>query len=59
MRFLYTEYKGGAQELYNLARDPGELHNLVNDPAYRPQLDRLHAAMLRDCRPPPPGFHPH
>jgi N-acetylglucosamine-6-sulfatase len=58
-RFLYTEYKGGAQELYDLARDPGELHNLVDDRAYRRELDHLHAVMLHDCRPPSPGFHPH
>jgi N-acetylglucosamine-6-sulfatase len=57
-KFLYTEYQGGAQELYDLTRDPGELHNLVDDPAYRTQLHRLHRTMLRDCRPPPPGFHP-
>jgi N-acetylglucosamine-6-sulfatase len=57
--YLYTEYQGGAQELYNLTKDPAELHNLVSDPAYRTQLHRMHAWMLHDCRPPPPGFHPH
>jgi N-acetylglucosamine-6-sulfatase len=57
--FLYTEYRGGSQELYDLRRDPDELHNLAADPAYSAQLRGLHATMLRDCRPPPPGFHPH
>jgi hypothetical protein len=56
--FMYTSYKGGAQELYDLRTDPGELRNLARNPAYRVQLRTLHARMLHACRPPPPGFHP-
>jgi hypothetical protein len=55
---MYTSYKGGAQELYDLRTDPGELRNLARNPAYRVQLRTLHARMLHACRPPPPGFHP-
>jgi len=29
------------EELYDLAEDPGELHNLVNDPAYADILDKM------------------
>ena len=31
-------------ELYDLQNDPGQLHNLANDPAHRPHLDRLMTA---------------
>ncbi len=56
--YLYVEYQGGARELYDLRRDPYELHNLVDVPAYHRVLERLRARVLRECRPPPPGFHP-
>jgi N-sulfoglucosamine sulfohydrolase len=36
-----------AVELYDLKRDPFELHNLVNDTAHRSQLERLYAAMQK------------
>jgi N-acetylglucosamine-6-sulfatase len=57
-RFMYTEYGDGSQELYDTRTDPGELHNLARVPADRSELEKLHAQMLRDCRPPPPGFRP-
>jgi arylsulfatase A-like enzyme len=57
--FMYTEYGDGSTELYNTRTDPWELHNLAAVPADHAELARLHAQMLRDCRPPPPGFHPH
>jgi hypothetical protein len=56
---MYTEYGDRSQELYDTRTDPGELHNLVARPRFHAELDRLHTEMLRDCRPPPPGFHPH
>lgn len=55
---LHVMYQGGSQELYDLRSDPYELHNLAAVPAYHRVLARLYARTLRDCRPPPPGFHP-
>lgn len=37
--------KPPALEFYDLKADPFELHNLSNDPAHRPQLERLYTAM--------------
>ena len=55
---MYVKYSTGEQELYDLRRDPYELHNLAGLPAYQALLDRLHADMVRLCNPPPPGFTP-
>jgi arylsulfatase A-like enzyme len=57
--FLYTEYGDGSQELYDTRTDPWEIHNLIGDPTYQREFEKLHAMMLRACSPPPPGFHPH
>jgi N-acetylglucosamine-6-sulfatase len=57
--FLYAEYGDGSQELYDTRTDPWEIHNLIGNPAYHREFEKLHAMMLRDCSPPPPGFHPH
>ena len=49
-RYLYVEYETGEHELYDLGKDPYELHNLYDsaDPDLIAQLDsRLDA--LRDC----------
>ena len=32
-RYLYARYEGGGRELYDLHRDPDELHNLSSEPA--------------------------
>jgi arylsulfatase A-like enzyme len=34
-RYKYTAYAGLTHELYDLQDDPYELHNLIDDPAYR------------------------
>jgi N-acetylglucosamine-6-sulfatase len=34
-RWLYTEYRSGARELYDLSSDPGQLRNLIKDPRYK------------------------
>ena len=33
-RYLYARYHGREEELYDLAKDPFELQNAVDDPAY-------------------------
>jgi hypothetical protein len=58
MRYLYDEYSTGEQELYDLDQDPYELQNVAGDSAYANVLQKLHARMLKLCRPPPPHFHP-
>jgi arylsulfatase A-like enzyme len=57
-RDVYVEYITGEQELYVLKKDPDELQNLAADSAYANLLRKLHAQMLKLCRPPPPHFHP-
>jgi N-acetylglucosamine-6-sulfatase len=64
-RYVYTHYLSGAQELFDLQRDPHELHNVVHDPAYgetvgalRPLLVQLAKCSGDPCRrplPPIPG----
>lgn len=34
-RWVYTEYRSGARELYDLVSDPGQLRNLIKDPRYK------------------------
>jgi arylsulfatase A-like enzyme len=54
-RYLYVRYEyGGWQELYDVQRDPWQLHNVVDDPAYASlvpglgqELDTLLAAPPR------------
>ena len=36
----------GCDELYDLACDPGEEHNLIYDPAYRPRVAELRARLF-------------
>jgi uncharacterized sulfatase len=52
-RFRLTEWAGGARgrELYDYQNDPGELHNLANDPAHATtlaELQKLIAANWKD-----------
>jgi N-acetylglucosamine-6-sulfatase len=50
-RYKYVVWSYGASELFDLRRDPYEMHNLVDDPAYASIRQRLahKLARLRDC----------
>jgi arylsulfatase A-like enzyme len=50
-RFKYVEYANGDKELYDLAKDPGELQNQVANPAYAKIRNELagRLASLRRC----------
>jgi arylsulfatase A-like enzyme len=53
-QYMYTRYSGGFQELYNLTKDPYELHNISpKEPALTAQLRAL---ARKECNPPPPGY---
>jgi N-acetylglucosamine-6-sulfatase len=56
--FVYVKYVTGEQEIYDLQRDPFELHNLAANPADAALDARLHSEMVKLCSPPPPGFTP-
>jgi N-acetylglucosamine-6-sulfatase len=45
-RFLYVQWRGGARELYDLARDPGELNSRHADRRYR----RVRAQLSREVQ---------
>ena len=51
-RWLYVEYRGGARELYDLVRDPNELHSHHDDPRYAGVTHALHDVLhrLASCR---------
>jgi arylsulfatase A-like enzyme len=62
-RWLYIEYRRGARELYDLARDPNELHSHYPDPRYarvrrvlRAVLQRLERCRGASCRRPAPAI---
>lgn len=46
-RWKLTDYSDGEQELYDLLRDPLELHGLQRDPAHRSMLRRMEALFRR------------
>ena len=61
-RWLFIEYDGGGRELYDLARDPSELHSHFPDPRYarvrrvlRALLHRLETCRGATCRRPAPA----
>jgi len=46
-RYLYVEWINGARELYDRARDPGELHSRHRDRRYRGIRRSLHRELVR------------
>jgi arylsulfatase A-like enzyme len=54
-RWKYVVYRGGADELYDLRRDPYELRNVASDlPGIR---DRMRARTFAACDPLPPDWN--
>jgi arylsulfatase A-like enzyme len=49
-RFMYAATHQGPWLLYDLERDPYELENKVDDPAYRAEVEKLHAMTARWLR---------
>lgn len=51
-RWLYVAYRGRGSELYDLKRDPWELHSLALEPRYRQQRNTLRRLLgdLRRCK---------
>ena len=49
-------YSTGEEELYSLADDPDEVHNLASVPLARDQLDSMRERTRAACSPEPPGF---
>ncbi len=41
-RYVYDKENDIACELFDLQEDPGEMHNLVDDPAHKGIRDDLH-----------------
>lgn len=54
--YTYVVYATGERELYDEKADPYELNNVVNDPAYQSVVDDLHARLMQECQPAPPGL---
>ena len=55
-RYIYVVYATHEVELYDLTKDPLELRNRANDPAYARIRHDLRARLAHLCRPKPPGF---
>ena len=53
---LYVRYSTGEEELYDYSRDPHELDNVVDDPAYAADKQTLKTRTRQACSPMPPGF---
>ena len=55
-RYKYVEYVTGEREFYDLAADPYELQNQVNNSTYASEVAALRAETLYLCSPPPPDW---
>jgi hypothetical protein len=55
-RYEYVDYVTGEEELYDLRRDPYELHNRAGASGYHDVRSRLRAELVGLCDPAPPGF---
>jgi arylsulfatase A-like enzyme len=56
-RYTFVEYDDDSgAELYDHARDPNELVNLINRASYANRTASLRAATVQHCSPTPPGF---
>lgn len=49
-KYIRTLVDGEIEELYDLSRDPGELHNLAQQPKHRARLQQLEAALITELR---------
>ena len=58
LAWLYVKYQTGEQELYNEVRDPYEIKNLADRPAFAARLAAMHTRLVTLCSPPPPGYTP-
>jgi N-acetylglucosamine-6-sulfatase len=52
--FMYVHYATDEEELYDLAKDPHEMQNVVRDPAMADVLRELRDREKELCNPPPP-----
>lgn len=57
-RYKYVLYRTREVELYDLFRDPHELHNLAGDRSARRVQQAMRARLFALCDPLPPGFPP-
>lgn len=55
-RYKYVAYETGEVELYDLSRDPNELHNLHARSELRGLERELRSRLEAGCRPRPPGY---
>jgi choline-sulfatase len=54
--YKYTFWANDIDELYDLSSDPEEMHNLAAEPAHRPTVERLKAALFAWHLPPEIGM---
>lgn len=55
-RYVYVDYVTGEEELYDLARDPYEMQNVLKSAGYAKVLLAMRRRLKQLCDPVPPGF---